>query len=277
MQKEDRVALREEVKRDLLTYSDQGKVIFAKETLENLLFETKTINIHGKWYQVKIPVWFGDFLSKIDLSMIDFSDVLWNYDICMALNNIFGELLSTIAQIRSTIPESKPSFEIYYANTNAKINFAESFLTRFGQSSGIQKYYGLVSIAHCNFSGTAVNFGEGVNAIQILNSTLSNCNLRLPNISRLTIMNSDLSNNNLSNLSIDVLSNHFYGTSFKNSGINVYLDPNEMERYLATDEITFKKLFIAMLNDYFAGCSVNGHLLSSHPDEEHNLNLILKK
>ncbi len=278
MEKEDRVILRDQIKRYLLTCSDQERINIPKDTLEDILFETETINIEGKWYQVKIPIWSGAFLSKIDLSAIDFSDVLWNYNICVALNNIFGQLLSTIAQIRSDRADrSNYPYEIYYVNTNAKINFAESFLARFGHSSGIPKYDGLVSMSNCNFSGTGLTFGSGIKAIQILNSNLSNSSLTLPNISRLTITNSDLSNNDLSNLSINGLSNQFYGTRFKNTGMSVYLDPNEIESYLAASKSAFKKLFIAMLNDYFVGCIVNGHLLNSHPDKEHNLNLILKR
>ena len=101
--------------------------------------------------------------------------------------------------------------------------------------------------------------------------------ISIPNIGRLTIRNSDLSANDLAYLCIDGLSTHFNGTNFRNSGINVNLDISKLESYLEMDEKHFKKLFIAMLNDYFVGCNVNGNYLSEHEDEEQNLRMILKR
>lgn len=45
--------------------------------LEDLLFEIITLN-KEKGIKIKLPIWSGDFLKKIDLSEIDFTDVSWN-------------------------------------------------------------------------------------------------------------------------------------------------------------------------------------------------------
>lgn len=278
MQKKEIDTLREKVKKYLETYCDYEKVIVPKELLEHLLFEVVEVNIKGKWYRVKLPIWSGEFLSKIDLKDISFDDVLWNYDICIALNGVFDPLTKAIHQIKSTNPVYASSpYEICYADTNAQINLAESFLFNFGKSAGIQKYEGLISVACCNFLGTHVIIGEEVKAIQFLDSNFSKSSMSIPNISRLTIRNCDLSDNDLTNLYINGLSNQFYGTNFQNSGINISLEPSEVESYLRMDEKYFKNLFITMLNDFFVGCNVNGNCLAHHEDEEHNLKLILKR
>lgn len=278
MQNEEINILRERVKKYLQAYCDCEKLIVPKELLECLLFEVIEVNIKGKLYKVKVPIWSGEFLSKVDLKEISFKNVLWNYDICIALNGVFDPLTKAIYQIRSTNPVSATfPYEICYADTNAQIDLAESFLYNFGKSSGIQKYDGLISVARCNFSGTPIKIGEEVKAIQFLDSGFSKSKISIPNIGRLTIRNSDLSDNDLAHLCINGLSNHFYGTNFRNSGINISLEPSELELYLEMDEKFFKKLFITMLNDYFVGCNVNGNYLNSHKDEEQNLKLILKK
>lgn len=278
MQKKEIDILRERIKKYLETYCDYEKLTLPKELLECLLFEVIEVKIKGKWYVVRVPIWSGEFLSKVDLKEISFKDVLWNYDICIALNGVFELLTKAILKIRSTNPVYAPfPYEICYANTNAQIDLAESFLFNFGKSAGIQKYDGLISVAHCNFADTYVKIGEEVKAIQFLYSSFSKSKIFIPNIGRLTIRNSDLSENDLSHLCINGLSNHFYGTNFRNSGINISLNPSELESYLEINEELLKKMFITMLNDYFVGCNVNGNYLNSHKDEEDNLKLILRR
>lgn len=278
MSKEEIVNLREKIKYYLETYSNHEKLIIPKELLEVLLFEIIEVNIKGKAYKVKVPIWSGEFLSKIDLREVDFKDVLWKYDICVALNSVFDQISNAISQIRSTYPVyTTPPYDICYANTNAQIDLTESFVSNFGKTASIQKHDGLVSVAHCNFSGTDVRIGEETKAIQLLYSSFAKSKISIPNISSMTIRCSDLSDNDLSYLSINGLSNNFYGTNFRNSGININLEPSELESYLKIDDQYFKKLLITMLNNNFIGCNVNGNYLNSHNDEEYNLRLILKR
>lgn len=278
MKKEEIAILREKVKKYLETYCNHEKVIIPKELLEGLLFEVVEVNIKGKWYKVKVPIWSGDFISKIDLKEITFQDVLWNYDICMALNSVFDQLIEIICQIKSTNQAyTNIPYEINYANTNAQIDLSESFLFNFGKSSGIQKYNGLISVARCNFSGTDVKIGEGVKAIQFSYSNFSKSGISIPNIESIHLNDTDLSDNDLSNLYINGLSYHFSGTNFRNSGINISIDISKLESYIKMDDKYFKKLFLTMLNDYFVGCNVNGNYLNSHKEEDYNLKLILKR
>jgi len=278
MQQKEIDILRARIKKYLDTYCNHEKLIVPKELLESLLFEVIEVNIRGKWYKVKIPIWSGDFLSKIDLNEISFQDVLWNYDISISLNGVFGQLIETIHQIKSKKPAyATPPYEICYVDTNAQIDLAESFLFNFGKSSNFQKYDGLISVARCNFSGTNIRIGEEVKAIQFIYSNFAKSGISIPNIEILHLRDTDLSDNDLSHLCINGLSNNFYGTSFRNSCINVNINISELESYIQMDDKHYKKLVITMLNDYFVGCHVNGNHLNYHEDEEYNLRLILKK
>lgn len=276
MSKKEMYYLREKVKKYLDNYSGNEKVIISKEILEALLFEIVTVRIDGKCYQVKVPVWSGEFLSKVDLGEISFVGVLWNYDICTALNGRFHELTAYIYQMKRTNPfYTAEPFEICYVNTNAQIDLTESFLFNFGITSGVKKYVGLISVARCNFSGTNVRIGDKeVKAIQFFRSSFAGSNIFIPETCHLTFNGTDLSGNNLSHLHIDGLSNDFYDSNFRNSGINIHLDLSALEKYVAIDGIYSK--ILKMLNDYFVGCSVNGICLDYHEDEEYNLSLILK-
>ena len=58
------------------------------ELLDQLLFDTYTERLNGLYkdrfpngspdVKIKYPVWSGPFLSKLDLSSVNFEDVMWN-------------------------------------------------------------------------------------------------------------------------------------------------------------------------------------------------------
>lgn len=281
MQNREIDILRDRVKKQLDDYHGGERVSIPIELLDHLLFEIVEVKIEGNWYKVKVPVWSGEFLAKIDLSEVSFTDVLWNYDLSLASNFIFRELSYTIQQIKSTIPIcSVPPYEICYANTNAQINLTEGFISNYGKVANNTKYNGLISVGKCNFSGTDVRIGEGARAIQFLYSNFVKSGIFIPKpilFRRLYLYCTNLSGIDLKHLSIDGLSNHFYGSNFRNSGIDISLEPSKLESYLDAYELSFKVRFITMLNDYFVGCRVNGIYLDYHDDEEYNLRLILKR
>ena len=68
----DKEILKEEIIKKL--EKSKVKLVLDKDLLESLLFEEVILN--GKKY--KKIVWQGDFLRKIDLSCINFDNVIWN-------------------------------------------------------------------------------------------------------------------------------------------------------------------------------------------------------
>ncbi len=278
MKKDEIHILREKIVHYLDIYNGPERVKLPIELLETLLFETVEVSIAGKVYRVKIPVWSGMFLSKVDLSEVDFANVLWNDLICIALNGVFTELIDAVREIKGNTPSNDFfPYKVCYANTNAQIDLAQSFLFSCGEEIA-SKYERLISIDSCDFSGTIVKLPE-VGTIQILRSNLARTQFSMP-VSpygrKNVINNSDLSDNNLSNIFIDGLDNAFYHTSFRNSGIKVAIDVSRLENYLKFGG-DIKELIIIMFNDYFVGCEVNGVLLEEQTDSEKNLRLVLNK
>ena len=76
LNREDKDKLREyiEVRINEIPYGQRLQL--DKEILESLLFEPITIN-KEKVLKLKLPIWSGDFLKKIDLSQVDFTNVSW--------------------------------------------------------------------------------------------------------------------------------------------------------------------------------------------------------
>ena len=63
---------------ELLKEVPEGQLVqIDKDILEGLLFETITVSEENN-IQAKLPIWSGEFLSKIDLSQVDFTNVSWS-------------------------------------------------------------------------------------------------------------------------------------------------------------------------------------------------------
>ena len=76
LNKQGREELRKKIEEQLQNVPEGQRVHLDKELLEELLFETITYNKNTN-EKLKLPVWSGDFLRKIDLSEVSFEDVAW--------------------------------------------------------------------------------------------------------------------------------------------------------------------------------------------------------
>ena len=68
--------LRDFIEEKIIDFPENQKLQLDSKILEDLLFETITID-KEKGIILKLPVWSGNFLKKIDLSQVDFSNVSW--------------------------------------------------------------------------------------------------------------------------------------------------------------------------------------------------------
>ena len=222
-----------------------------KKILEDLLFETKEMYPSSKneIYKIKYLVWSGPFLSKIDLSEINFDNVEWNVD--YDVNNY--EELDEINNKRKY-----HNVNIYYLNnihkidlsyTNAKIDFNKSI------ESIIDKK---IVLRYCNFEGTNLSNNE-LNECNIENSNLSNTGIRINDEiwSQLDkydtnkffyIQRTNLSNNKFNNTHLIGkygFNNHIYKCNLDNTGLNIFVDENE-----TIDEV--------IKDNSIEGCLING-------------------
>lgn len=100
--------LRYKIKRLLESDEVKERIKIDKELLEQLIFDEG--NYKGAY--CKVVAWSGSFLSKIDLSEIDFDNVLWR-----------GEY---VVDKKDNYVVKSDVLPIILDNTNAKIDFSKS-------------------------------------------------------------------------------------------------------------------------------------------------------
>ena len=244
--------------------------------LESLLFETKELyNINtNEVIKAKFLVWSGPFLSKIDLSEIDFSNVVWGcyetsyYKEKVIENTNCKELEELNKKKRSHIDVYKLNniHEINLSNTNAKIDFSKSFsfLTE-----------GRTFLENCNFEGTDLSNNE-LNECYIADSNLSNTGIRISeekwqDLSKgydkyFYIQRTNLSNNNFKNsysIGKEGFDEHIYKCNLDNTGLNISVDEDETVKDVVED-------------NSINGCLINGKTIEVHK-RALELNELLKK
>ena len=114
--------LRDFIEEKIIDFPENQKLQLDSKILEDLLFETITID-KEKGIILKLPVWSGNFLKKIDLSQVDFSNVSWAIlnsnpnNICsMNINSITidDRVYERISRIRKKIIEKQKNFQNKY-------------------------------------------------------------------------------------------------------------------------------------------------------------------
>ena len=102
-----------------------------KDILESLLFK-KIVYNRDTGETLKLPVWSGDFLRKIDLSEVDFEDVSWSlvveegYDFPEEAyeeymdEKTYDEITDVLLDLNLDVDG-----KVNYSNTNAKIEETE--------------------------------------------------------------------------------------------------------------------------------------------------------
>jgi hypothetical protein len=76
--RKDRDELRDEVVKLLNNVPFGKRISLDKDLLDELLFEEVLLN-KETGVKMKIPVWSGVFLRKLDLSDVNFDDVSWSF------------------------------------------------------------------------------------------------------------------------------------------------------------------------------------------------------
>ena len=236
---EEKRKLRKEIEEKISASKTNEKIHINQYELEDLLFDTviekvEKVNQYHYHYQENIQkkylVWSGSFLSKIDLSEIEFDDVVWNVDDSYYVDNNIDS--------------------INMSKTNAKIDFSKSYDYKKNKE---------LNISHCNFKGTnlkkSMSNVKDVNSINIIDSCFAKTKLNFEitpeNIKHL--YNNDFSECDLSKNTID---NEFLinnpNNNFNNSKIKIVAD-------ILTDDL-YKNIY---QYDYLNNCYLNGNVINS--------------
>lgn len=254
LNRKGRDELREEVKKALLEVPQGQRVHLDKELLEELLFETHHENIDTgyrlKYYNqevdLKYLVWTGAFLEKVDLSEVDFSDVIWD----VSFDPI--DFFHAPSYEKS---EYEEGYKIYLANTNAKIDFEQSFEAKISPK---KLFPHTPVIRGVEAWGTNLS-NNTLSNVKIINCDFSNTllGLNLETDAQIIVDDSDLSGN-----SYDVqVPEAFFGTDSNIRFIDTDLSDTDMEVLMGEDKVAATNIGKCIRKGYLTNCMVNGIMI----------------
>ena len=269
--------LRNLIEESVTNIPEDLKLQLDSKILEDLLFETITID-KEKGIILKLPVWSGNFLKKIDLSQVDFTNVSWailnSTPICsMSINGITidDRVYERISRIRKNIIEKNEELQneyiTIYSGTNANIDLTKSYEALHG---------GVIDVRACDFSGIDFsNLDLSQTKIVFLNAVnICKTNLVIPNHVGLLAYDSNLEGIDLSSRTIyardyftSSTSNALSKCNLRNTRIKIKLSP--YDPYDFKDDDWEAKINKAMNEDWI-GCYVNGKKVLSN-EEKRNI------
>ena len=293
----DKDKLRKHIVEQLEKVPDGQRVRLDKDLLEDLLFKVIMVD-KEKGIELKLPIWSGYFLKKIDLSQVDFSNVSWgiirghfesvgdfevycerNYP--ALLDEVNGELYEQIIEDR--LLRGDYIYDINYSGTNANIDLTKSYEA---------KYKNCIILNSCNFQG--IDFSQqdlaGVGGLRLFHTDVSETKLVVPSDLQFFAYGSKLEGLDLSTREMDAISciasyinhdniswpydddknNFFIDCDLKNTGIRINVNPD----YLVQSELedpTVKQVHDRLqyaVTHKWIGCYVNGKMVRSVEERE---------
>ena len=230
------------------------KVHLDKDLLEALLFDKIT---RKDGVVVKLPVWSGEFLEKLDLSEVSFEDVSWGL---LTDPKQDGWDVDTFNYIQALSEKlcSRRDFVYGFGHTNAHIDFNTSYEAKH--------YHGKLSIKRANFAcvplkGTDINMFSRIQYCDFTKTGIS-----LSSLDDIKCVYCNFSMNDLSNITISAikLNHQFINCIMQETKLNITCDPRELNR--RPEE---KKNFLERLRDHqFYGCFINGNLVHKEYDRK---------
>ena len=269
MSRKNKKELIDFIEQELRFVPEGQRIHLDKDLLEDLLFEvipSETLEEYGITNDIgeslKVPMWNGKVLRKIDLSEISFENVSWYND--DDINSMCWDegLLSF---------DSGDSCD--YSNTNAQIDFTKSWEA---------KNYGEFSIEGYNFSGVDLSNNDMSKLYSAAESDLSNTGIILspdmfPELwqsnspeDRAIFYDVNLSNVDLSKFTVNFIdmfeANAICDSrcNLSNTGINIIADAKKIKSsdyYLQNYQKKFK-------NGEFVGCYINGKKIRSSEEKK---------
>ena len=256
---EEKKDLRKKIEEELKNYNGQERIPLPKELLEQLLFETITIQFEDddfhnkklsrKQVRAKFIVWSGSFLSKIKLNEISFDNVSWDIRGCIENDITFKE--ECIEEIKKV---TEGNFKVDLSNTNATIDFSKSFYSIIGLGA---------SIDNCNFENVNLSNNTLTHAM-MGHSNFSNTGLKIVYNTQTTkaqddfvIFDCNMTGTDLSECIVtDVeLCDTMRNSNFNGTGLKVIMNKGkEIQQVYVGQEI--KK-------GHLDGCYVNGVLIKT--------------
>lgn len=246
---EDKKTLQKQIELELINIPEGQRVHIDKDALEQLMFETFILT--DKNIKIKIPIWSGEVLRKIDLSEVSFEDVSWEWPLLHWSNIDIDWGYSDLPSVDMSLPQlsqeeqmmlykeknhpkleyndvrsvgSNKNYVIDYSMTNARIDFSKSFERKCGKNIWLGNY---------NFSGLDLSNTDFQNVYAFSLCNFSNCifgdNIKDvfygSRIHRCNFTNVDLSN-------IEINMKNVWDSIFTNSRISLTDVTDKHMKYL---------------------------------------------
>lgn len=180
----------------------------------------------------KFPVWTGDFLKHIDLSEVDFSNVVWDPEVVSELDIIWFYNMDNFSYVtkpvdipKDIVNDTASEFCVCMAGTNANIDFNTSFESKALKDINI--------IYQCDFNGVNLSNSNSQSITSIGNCDLRNTGFNI-NKSNIYAYSSDLRTINLSGIKTtytdgiagsEMFDCHFDNCNVANTGLYVISYP----------------------------------------------------
>lgn len=156
---------------ELEQVEDGKRILLPVDLIESLIFKN---------YPIKIPIWTGPFLRKIDLSKIDFTDTCFR-----------GKASSIIKVDKEGNSSKSKGIDLSY--TNAKIDFTIHSVEPED-----------IIIDSCNFEGLDLSRASLKDRTKIYDSNFDNTSIHIDKFDTLFIRNSSFKNCDFSHLSLPI-------------------------------------------------------------------------
>lgn len=266
LSKQDIEELRKKIQDGLTNVQNGIKLQIEKELLESLLFDVVTVDKEKKAV-IKLPVWSGYFLRKIDLREVDFSDVSWCIlgneefkigfnDLKISSDSVYSEIEKINDKKIDEVNALDSNFFVDYSCTNAKIDLTKSYEAKHGR---------YIEIRGCNF--TDLDFSKldlsEISELILINSSIKNTELCIPSETDIKATKSYLENIDLSTRTINA-SDYFMkkDDGFENCYLNNSKINIKLYSYDFSTQLTQQRLKNTMANNW-VGCYVNGKKILS--------------
>ena len=276
LNKQGKDELRTQIEEQLKSVPDGQKVHLDKDLLENLLFETITYNKFTN-EQLKLPIWAGEFLRKLDLSEVSFEDVAWSLVVADTYDypeEAFIEFMDeeTYKNMPNILPTYNP-FEqtkiVDYSMTNAKIDFKKSF--EF-------KKTGKIRLLFCDFNGVDLSNNDMSSLTSAFECDLSDTGIVIsPEMyegQKLVFDDTNLRNVDLSKFTISIeqmmTDRAIIGSKcdLTNTGLNLTVDTNEEIWNKEPNQWNPENFLKTEMMPHLVGCYINGKKIISLEERE---------
>ena len=275
--KQAKVELQKTIEEQLKSVPEGQRINLDNELLEELLFDKYVID-EEKGVIVKIPIWSGEVLRKIDLSKISFENVMLGFWEDRDWKDIIldKETSSIIDKYFDYYDENNM---LDYSYTNANIDLTKIFGANFNK----------ICLEFCNLKGTDMSSQDLSNSsyIRINGCNVSDTSLSIPEHVKLVALGSDFSNIDLSSRAIDgnaylddLQSTNLPSCCLANTGIYIEFNEaryNEYNRGGSEEYIQKRKDTLAK---NWAGCYINGRIYNGverpNPQKEQLISSIIE-